>query len=201
MMLSWLSHPALLARRLLSGGLLGGLLLVAGGCSLLPQGDIYKMHRDAQLAYTVEEDDRAEKLYLGLARAAPTEPDTWFYLGNLYARSNRPEKAAEAYQKALMLNSTDARVWHNIGVIRVREAWAAFIQAHALVPADDPTRVKLEALIDAMEKIPLDGLKRSAAKNAPAAATTVAPNAINTLGAPVVTATPAKVVEPDGAAK
>jgi hypothetical protein len=61
--------------------------------------------------------------------------------------------------------------------------------------------LKLEALIDAMEKIPLDGLKRSAGKNAPSATTTVVPGAINTLGGPVPTAAPIKAVEPDGAAK
>lgn len=139
--------------------------LLCGACSILPQalqasqGNLYDMRRDAQLAYAAEEDNRAEKLLQGLARAAPNEPENWFYLGNLYARNNRPEEAVVAYQKALMLNSTDARVWHNLGVVRTREAWAAFIQAHNLAK-DDPLRIKLEALIDTMEKLPLDGLKR-----------------------------------------
>lgn len=138
------------------------LLLWSSGCALLPQGNIYELRRDAQLAYTAEEDSRAETLLLGLARAAPNEPETWFYLGNLYARTSRPQQAIEAYQKSLMLNSTDARVWHNVGIVRVREAWASFIQAQALVKADDPLRAKLESIVEAMEKLPLDSLTRPA---------------------------------------
>jgi cytochrome c-type biogenesis protein CcmH/NrfG len=145
--------------RIMSSGLL---LLLLNACSVMPSSDIYALRDQAQVAYAGEQDDRAETLLLGLSRAAPNEPETWFYLGNLYARTNRPEKAVDAYQKALLLNSTDAKVWHNLGVVRVREAWAAFVQAHNLVQSDDPLRGKLEALIDSMEKIPLDGLQRSA---------------------------------------
>jgi len=58
-----------------------------------------------------------------------------------------------------MLNSTDARVWHNVGVVRTRQAWAAFIQAHALTSPKDPLYARLEALIAAMKDIPLDGFK------------------------------------------
>ncbi|HWT70587.1 MAG TPA: tetratricopeptide repeat protein, partial [Oxalicibacterium sp.] len=84
----------------------------------------------------------------------------------------RPDQAIDAYQKALMLNSTDAKVWHNLGVVRVRQAWAAFIQSYALVKGDDALRAKLDGLIGAMEKIPLEGLSR-APKGANPAATDV----------------------------
>ncbi len=138
-------------------------VFVAAGCAVLPQdpGSLYDQRRAAQVAYAGEQDERAEKLLLGLSRAAPNDPETWFYLGNLYARTNRPEQATQAYQKALMLNSGDAKAWHNIGVVRLREAWAAFIQAHNLSAAGDPMHAKLEGLINAMEKIPLEGLRRT----------------------------------------
>ncbi|MBS0307660.1 MAG: tetratricopeptide repeat protein [Proteobacteria bacterium] len=141
--------------------------LLLNACAMLPseQNNIYDLRREAQIAYTGEQDERAEKLLLGLSRAAPNDAETWFYLGNLYARTNRPEQATQAYQKALMLKGSDAKAWHNIGVVRVREAWAAFIQAYSLAPVNDPMHAKLEALISAMEKIPLEGLTR----NAPAA--------------------------------
>ncbi len=144
--------------------------LLASGCALLPAepGNLYDMRREAQEAYAGDEDQRAEKLLLGLSRAAPNDAETWFYLGNLYARTNRPEQATEAYQKALMLNRGDAKAWHNLGVVRLRAAWAAFIQAHNLTPADDPLHARLEGLLQAMEKIPLDGLSRAAKPPAPA---------------------------------
>lgn len=141
------------------------LIAALSGCAVVPENDIYTLHRQAQVAYLNEDDARAEKLLLGLARATPNDPETWFYLGNLYARTNRPEQATQAYQKSLMLNRGDARVWHNLGVVRVRESWAAFIQAHALAPSGEPLRAKLEALIEAMENIPLESM--SSADEAP----------------------------------
>ena len=139
------------------------LLLLLSGCSALRSqpNDIYALREQAQAAYAGEQDDKAEKLLLGLAREAPSEPETWVTLGNLYARSSRPDQAVDAYQKALMLNSTDARVWHNLGVVRVRQAWASFVQSYALVKGEDPLRAKLDSLIEAMEKIPLEGLSRT----------------------------------------
>jgi cytochrome c-type biogenesis protein CcmH/NrfG len=133
-----------------------------GGCSMLPtqQGNLYDMRREAQAAYVGNQDERAEKLLLGLSRAVPNDPETWFYLGNLYARTNRPDQAVDAYQKALMLNGGDPRAWHNLGVVRLRQAWAAFIQADDLTRPGDPLHARADAIIGTMEKMPLEGLKR-----------------------------------------
>jgi Flp pilus assembly protein TadD len=160
--------------------------LLASGCAMLSDaqhGNIYDLRREAQMAYGASEDERAEKLLLGLSRAAPNDPETWFYLGNLYARTNRPEQATDAYQKALMLNSGDPRAWHNIGVVRLREAWAAFIQAYNASTPDNALHAKVEILINAMEKIPLEGLSRSARPNA-AAASIVPPAGMAAIVAP-----------------
>jgi cytochrome c-type biogenesis protein CcmH/NrfG len=138
------------------------LLLLSACSTFTSKGDVYAQRSEAQIAYEGQQDDRAETLLVGLTRSAPSDPDTWFTLGNLYARTGRPEQAVAAYQKALMLNSTDARVWHNLGVVRTREAWAAFIQSYALVKDNDPLAPKIESIIEAMEKIPLEGLDRKA---------------------------------------
>jgi Flp pilus assembly protein TadD len=154
-------------------------------CSAFPsgQGDVYAMRREAQVAYAGNQDERAEKLLLGLTRSAPNDAEAWFYLGNLYARSSRPDKAADAYQKALMLGGGDAKTWHNIGVVRLREAWAAFIQAYSLAPAGDPLQAKLEELIAAMEKMPLEGFTRKPKANAAAnAVSNAAPDAATKAG-------------------
>jgi predicted Zn-dependent protease len=151
----------------------GFALLLLSGCSMLrpEQTNLYDLRRDAQAAYENSDDPRAETLLLGLSRAVPNDPDTWFYLGNLYARTNRPEQATQAYQNALLLNSKDARAWHNIGVVRLRQAWAAFIQSNDLSAPDNPIHAKTEALIKAMETMPLEGLSRT---SRPA---TIVPNA------------------------
>lgn len=142
-------------------------VMVLSACSVLPFGheNVYQLRHDAQAAYDEGEDAQAEKLLLGLSRQAPNDAETWFYLGNLYARTGRPDEAAQAYQKSLMIDGRQAKAWHNMGVVRVREAWAAFIQAYSVTPVDDPLHAKLEGLIGAMEKIPLEGLTRGAASS------------------------------------
>lgn len=155
------------------------LILGLSGCALTSSNpnNIYELHQKAQSAYVAEQDDQAEVLLIGLARAAPNDPQTWFHLGNLYARTNRPERAIAAYEKALMLNSTDPRVWHNVGVVRTRQAWAAFIQAHVLTAPKDPLYARLEALIEAMKDIPLDGFKdKDGAKDTVVPAETFTPS-------------------------
>lgn len=111
-------------------------------------GSIYEQHQTAVLSYESGADARAEALYQGLARAAPNDPETWLRLGNLYARSNRPDDAADAYQRALLLAPGDARAWYNLGIIRQRQAHAAFIQAHGHVADDDPLHARTKALSD-----------------------------------------------------
>jgi len=134
-----------------------------GGCAmdLAKHDNPYELQQQGLVAYGAGEDGKAEKLFKGLLAASPNNAETWFYLGNLYARSDRPDEAVQAYQKALMLNSGDPRVWHNIGIVRLRQAWAAIIQANALSAPDDVLHARTGALLDMMEKFPVEGMKRT----------------------------------------
>jgi len=125
-------------------------LLFVAACSTptVIGGDVFDLHRKAVLAYESGEDAKAEALYQGLARAAPGDPEIWLRLGNLYARSNKPDDAADAYQHALLLNQHDQRAWYNLGVIRQRQAYAAFIQANQIVDKADPVYAKTAAMIE-----------------------------------------------------
>lgn len=126
------------------------------GCSspTVIGGDVFDLHNSAVLAYESGQDAKAEALYQGLARAAPNDPETWLRLGNLYARSNKPDDAADAYQHALLLNPNDNRVWYNLGVIRQRQAHAAFIRANETSDRNDPIYGKTEALIERLAPAP-----------------------------------------------
>lgn len=110
--------------------------------------DLYELHQSAVLAYDSGADARAEALYQGLARSAPNDPETWLRLGNLYARSNRPDKAAEAYERGLLLAPGDARLWYNLGIIRQRQAHASFIAAHQYIDDADPLQARTKAMIE-----------------------------------------------------
>jgi cytochrome c-type biogenesis protein CcmH/NrfG len=116
----------------------GVLLLIPGlliGCTSL-DGDPYALQREAEAAWQGSDDTRTETLLRALLRAAPNDAESWFRLGNLMARQERYEDAADAYQRCLMLKSSDARAWHNLGRVRLRQASVALLQAKALAGDD-----------------------------------------------------------------
>ncbi|HWU83826.1 MAG TPA: tetratricopeptide repeat protein [Rhodocyclaceae bacterium] len=124
-----------MARRLIRSASLLAATLLLGACgTLTPTSteDAIEMQKNALLAYDGGDDAKAEALYVGLTRISPNDPEAWFRLGNLYARSNRADNAADAYRHALLLAPRDERAWYNLGIVRQRQAQAAFIQAQQL---------------------------------------------------------------------
>lgn len=146
--------------------LLGAAILAMAGCTttmataikaLDNEPDLITINREAQLAYESGEDAKAEVLYRSLVRRMPNDSETWLRLGNLYARSNHADEAANAYQKALIANSGDPRAWHNLGVVRLRQAWASMLQAHTNLDPRDPLYGNVEVLIKHLGQLPLLG--------------------------------------------
>jgi len=132
--------------------------------------ELVRMQREAQAAFDSGENARAEILYKGLTRAMPNDAETWFRLGNLYARSNNPDQAVNAYLTSLSLNGTNARAWHNLGIVRLRQAWAALLRANGLTSGKEPVHAMSAELIRALEKMPYLADEQPA-KPAPGAAT------------------------------
>jgi Flp pilus assembly protein TadD len=143
---------------------------LAASCALLAgcattvgapeRSDLFQLSNDAQLAYEAGEDARAEQLYMGLARSAPGDPEIWFRLGNLYARNDRPEAAADAYQRALALKVNEPRAWYNLGIVRLRQGWAALMQANAALKESDPLYGETERIMSHLGALP--GIKPQA---------------------------------------
>lgn len=132
---------------------------VLAGCAATGPGapqrsDLFQLSNDAQLAYEAGEDARAEQLYMGLARAAPADSEIWFRLGNLYARSDRPDAAADAYQRALALKSNEPRAWYNLGIVRLRQGWAALMRAHSALKDTDPLFREAERMMGHLGLLP-----------------------------------------------
>lgn len=133
--------------------------------------DVITINREAQLAYEGGENAKAEALYKSLVRKMPNDAETWFRLGNLYARANRPDEAANAYQRSLISNNANARAWHNLGVIRLRQAWAAMLQAQENLKPDTPLYQAVDQVLKELEKMPLVDADGKAAAKKPAAGT------------------------------
>jgi tetratricopeptide (TPR) repeat protein len=140
---------------LLLGLLLSGCGTLSSGPSELPQrSDLFQLSNEAQLAYESGEDAKAEQLYMALLRKTPNDPEIWFRLGNLYARAHRPDAAADAYQRVLSINNTEHRAWYNLGIVRLRQGWAAMIQAYGHSPAGDVVHGESGRMIGHLERMP-----------------------------------------------
>lgn len=119
--------------------------------------DLISINHQAQLAYESGEVAKAEALYKSLVRRMPSDSEAWLRLGNLYARNNRPDEAANAYQRALLADTSEARAWYNLGVVRLRQAWAAFLQAQAQTPItpNEALTTQTESTLEHLGKLPL----------------------------------------------
>lgn len=149
----------------LAFALLAGCQMMRGDSALPQRSDLFQLSNEAQLAYEAGEDAQAEKLYMALARQTPGDPEIWFRLGNLYARSHRPDAAADAYQRVLSINGNEPRAWYNLSIVRLRQGWAALIQANNFSASGDVINQESEKMIDHLEKTP--GLPQAAKNDLP----------------------------------
>jgi tetratricopeptide (TPR) repeat protein len=83
----------------------------------------------------------------------PQEADYWYMLGNTYVRTEQPDKAVLAFQQAILRNPNHARAWHNLGIVRMRQATAAFVSSASTAKADDPIQALSTHLADELARI------------------------------------------------
>ena len=122
--------------------------LLAGGCTPRP---------DSRPAFTAEQQlergvkayydgqySLAEKDLLEVTRRVPGDGTAWFRLGNLYMRQQKLDQAAEAYQQALVRQSSLDKAWHNLGVVQLQLAQRHFQQLHSRLPVNSPLRLRTD---------------------------------------------------------
>jgi len=144
-----------LSRRLSTGLLSAGLLLAA--CTPTPNprpafSPEQQLERGVK-AYFDGQYSLAEKDLLEVTRRVPNDGMAWFRLGNLYMRQNQLDRAADAYQKALVRQSGLDKAWHNLGVVQLMLAQRHFQQLRTRLPATSPLQERagyFEQGIDAL---------------------------------------------------
>ena len=104
--------------------------------------DIKTTQERAQAAYGAGDWAAAEPHYVALARAMPQDAELWFRLGNVYARTDKPELAIAAYRETLVRKPELAKAWFNMGVIQLRQAANSFHQMEVHVAPGDPSRAQ-----------------------------------------------------------
>jgi hypothetical protein len=137
------------------------LLTVLAGCGIAPLTKtptqrltyVLTTQQQADAAYQSGDMKHAAALYLQLTRIIPQEADYWYMLGNAYVRTQQPDQAVQAYQQAIVLNPDHARALHNLGIVRMRQATAAFVSSASTAKAEDPMHEVSTRLVDELAHI------------------------------------------------
>lgn len=139
------------------------------GCSMTPHtnaaaqklNDVLATQQKATEAYQADDMEHASALYLKLTRLIPQEADYWYMLGNTYVRLQQPDQAVQAYQQAIARNPNHSRAWHNLGIVRMRQATAAFVSSASTAKTGDPMNEISTQLADQLARISSGGNKSS----------------------------------------
>jgi predicted Zn-dependent protease len=115
------------------------------------------LSQNAQLADAGGDAAKAESLYKSVLRQTPNDPEVWFRLGNLYANNNRPDEAAIAYQRCLIADNAFSKAWHNLSMIRLRQAYASMLQAQSTINESDPLAPRIDDTLEQLSHITVLG--------------------------------------------
>jgi cytochrome c-type biogenesis protein CcmH/NrfG len=113
--------------------------------------DLSEVSALAAQAYKAKNWSESEQHYATLTRNVPGEPEPWFKLGNIYARTLRPELAVKSYREALIRDPQHVKAWHNMGIVQLRQAASSFEKLELLLEPDDALyekSVNIQKIID-----------------------------------------------------
>lgn len=113
-----------------------------------PQADLYQLRLEANKAYMSGDMKTSEKDYAELVKAVPGEADLWFRLGNVYARTQRPDAAIKAYREALIREPQMSKAWYNMGIMQLRQSVYSFSQLQVYTDPDNPLYNEGKHLLD-----------------------------------------------------
>ncbi|GFZ93757.1 hypothetical protein GCM10011408_11960 [Dyella caseinilytica] len=114
--------------------------LLAGCATSVPKQmeSIVATQREADDAYAHGDMPLALQRYQSLTKALPKEASYWFRLGNVQFKLMQPDAAIASYQQAITLRPGYTEALYNLGIVRLRLAQAAFVQASRQNAAHDP---------------------------------------------------------------
>jgi cytochrome c-type biogenesis protein CcmH/NrfG len=131
------------------------LLLLLAACTTQPvvqeqatAQDLFEIEKLAAAAYEGSNWLEGEKHYLVLVEKDPEQSLYWLRLGNIYARTNRPDAAVMAYREALIRDPELTNAWYNMGIIQLKQAAYSFNEMQLYVNPDDPVTSQSQKLLE-----------------------------------------------------
>ena len=115
--------------------------------------ELIKLRQDAQAAYQNKNWAKSVEYYGRLSLRVPKDAEIWFRLGNGYARLKNYGAAIQSYQQALILDSKNGKVWHNMGIVQLELATNTFIEMKNNTSAEDPLNKRASNAINAISNL------------------------------------------------
>lgn len=112
-----------------------------------------EIQQHANEAYQNEDWESAEKDYTYLAKNLPGETEPWFRLGNIYARTGRLDAAVATYREALVRDPKNSKIWHNLGIVQLRQATGTFIEMQEYTGPEDPLNQRAKYVVNTIGEL------------------------------------------------
>lgn len=141
-----------------------GLLFMLSACaeSMVKEDDVsqqnmFEIENLANQTYQNNQWHESEKHYTILVDKIPENAVHWFRLGNIYARTQRPDAAVTAYRESLIRDPRFAKAWYNMGVLHLQQAANSFSEFQIYVDKNDPLYEKGQKIfVDTLDIIKQD---------------------------------------------
>ncbi|MFB3116959.1 MAG: tetratricopeptide repeat protein [Gammaproteobacteria bacterium] len=112
--------------------------------------EIVQLEQEAKKAYRSEDWATAEKAYQRLTVQIPGDVEPWFRLGNVYARTNQLDAAVATYREALIREPKNSKIWHNLGVIQLKQAANTFLEMQQYTEENDPLGLRARHAVNSI---------------------------------------------------
>lgn len=126
------------------------LAIGVSGCATAPSSTVADQRERAMAAYEAGRYERAAAALRKHLDHSGNDVVAWYRLGNALARTERPERALEAYNEALRRDASHARARHNRGLLRVRLGVKDINRAQRQGGLEPGTRERTSAYLDCL---------------------------------------------------
>jgi cytochrome c-type biogenesis protein CcmH/NrfG len=126
--------------------------------------DLFQVRHAAEVSYAAKDYAESEKHYALLTQKMPVEAENWFRLGNIYARTNRPDTAIAAYKEALVRAPDYSKAWFNMAILQLNTAASSLIELQKSAPPEDPIVERSRDILKGLQGLIKGGATKDAAE-------------------------------------
>lgn len=117
------------------------------GCAAKPPTPAYEaLLRQAKITYEQGDMHKSESLWRQLVGVHAELAIVHQYLGHISFRFGRWQEAYSHYQSSLALDAEQPHLWHNLAVIRLRQATETLLKAQQYQPLADDEKLLAQLL-------------------------------------------------------